>query len=51
MAGTPLAQALRDGARSRSCCAQTEFGHVWLLRAVLLVLLALSLPWRRRART
>jgi putative copper export protein/mono/diheme cytochrome c family protein len=48
MAGATLAHALRDGAAGLVLRA-TEFGHVWLLRTVLLVLLAALVPWRRRA--
>jgi putative copper export protein/mono/diheme cytochrome c family protein len=48
MGGTTLARALLDGTAALVLRA-TAFGHVWVLRTVLLVLLAATLPWLRRA--
>jgi putative copper export protein/mono/diheme cytochrome c family protein len=49
MAGTTLARAL-DGRTLSLVLRETEFGHVWLLRAVLLVILAMSVIGIRRAK-
>jgi len=48
MAGTTLARAI-DVGTLRLVLRETEFGHVWLLRTLVLVMLALSLPAIRRA--
>jgi putative copper export protein/mono/diheme cytochrome c family protein len=48
MAGTTLARAI-DARTLALVLRETEFGHVWLLRTLLLVMLALSLVAIRRA--
>ncbi|HLW13670.1 MAG TPA: copper homeostasis membrane protein CopD [Casimicrobiaceae bacterium] len=48
MAGTTLARAI-DARTLALVLRETEFGHVWLLRTFLLVMLALSLVAIRRA--
>ncbi|HEY7945537.1 MAG TPA: CopD family protein, partial [Casimicrobiaceae bacterium] len=50
MAGTTLARAL-DARTLALVLRETEFGHVWLLRAVLLVILAMSVIGIRRAKS
>ncbi|HXD42390.1 MAG TPA: copper homeostasis membrane protein CopD [Ramlibacter sp.] len=47
MSGSSLGQALRIDVLG-TVLARTTFGHVWLLRFSLMVLLGLELAWRRR---
>src|SRR6185369_15346235 len=47
MSGSSLGQALRIDVLG-TVLARTTFGHVWLLRFLLIVLLGLDLAWRRR---
>ncbi|MFI4887199.1 MAG: hypothetical protein ACHP7B_00465 [Burkholderiales bacterium] len=48
MAGTTIPQALDRGALAL-VLRETEFGHVWLLRTIVFVVLAMSVLWMRRA--
>jgi copper resistance protein D len=47
MSGQPLAESVRVGVLS-TVLARTSFGHVWVLRCGLLVLLALAQLWSAR---